>query len=451
MTSPRATAPALGAAPALHLPPQQRHWLSNGLEVIVVEQRVLPVLDVRFFARGGAAAHGPDRGGLAWLTAELLDQGTRTRTASQVADQAELLGASLQSRASWDTIAAGLHVLSPRMMPALELLADIITSPVFPDAELERKRDERLAAILQEMDDPRALASMAFTAAVYGSEHPYGVPVAGTRQSVQALERSAVLDFHARTMTPGRSFLVLAGDVDTGSVLPALEQMFGGWTGDAGARSAALSAPRQETGIQVVDRPGAPQSELRIGLPGPPRSTGDHFALLVANTVLGGSFTSRLNIRLRQEKGYTYGAGSSFSFRTGGGPFVASTAVHTAATADAVDTIHAEIARLAARPVPAAELDRAQNYIVLGLPRTFETTADLAEHVAEVALHGLGDEYYDHFADRVRAVTADEVLDVAARWLRPDELTTMIAGDAAVISRDLEALGRGAVHVRTNG
>lgn len=451
MINVRTVAPTLGPPPELRLPPRQRFRLRNGLEVILVEQRELPVVDARFFARGGAAAHGADEAGLAWLTAELLDQGTRTRSATQIADAAELLGASLQTRASWDAIAAGLHVLTARVEPALALLADVITAPTFPAAELERKREERLAAILQELDDPRALASLNFTAAVYGAEHPYGVPVAGTRTSMESLTRDDVSDFCRRTMSPAHSFLVLAGDIEADNVLVLLERLFGGWDNAAGAAPATLPAPRQEKGVHIVDRPGAPQSELRIGVPGPPRSTPDHFPLLVANTVLGGSFTSRLNIRLREEKAYTYGAGSSFAFRAAGGPFVASTAVATGDTADAVATVFAEIQRLSREPVPAAELERAQNYLVLGLPRTFETTADIAEHVAEVALHGLGDDYYDRYAARVRAVTAEQVQRVAVQWLRAGELTTVIAGDAAAIRSDLDGLGTGDVHVRKPG
>lgn len=449
MTHPRAAAPPLGAPPELHLPPQHRHRLRNGLEVIIVPRRELPVVDVRFFARGGASAHEPQQAGLAWLTAELLDQGTSTRSATQIADEAELLGASLQTRAGWDGIAAGLHVLTPRLEPALSLLADIIAAPAFPEAELDRKRAERLAAIMQELDEPRALASIAFADAVYGAEHPYGVPVGGTRASMASLSRDDVVAFRTRTMMPAGAFLVMVGDVEAAAGLDLLERLFGGWHAPGATPVRSLPAPRQARGIHVVDRPGAPQSELRLGMPGPPRLTTDHFPLLVANTVLGGSFTSRLNIRLRQEKAYTYGAGSHFAFRVGGGPFAASTAVDTAATADAVATMLEEVRRLSAEPVPAGELERARSYIVLGLPRTFETTADIAEHVAEVALHGLDADYYDRYAERVRAVTAEDVMEASARWLRADDLTTVIVGDAAAIGTDLEALG--AVHVRKAG
>jgi predicted Zn-dependent peptidase len=186
-------------------------------------------------------------------------------------------------------------------------------------------------------------------------------------------------------------------------------------------------------------------------MPGPRRDTADFFPLLVANTVLGGAFTSRLNMRLREEKAYTYGAASSFALRAGGGPFLASTAVATAATADATAVICTEIARMTEEPVPPAELERAKNSIVLGLPRTFETTGNIAEHVSEVSLYGLGSDYYDTYAANVAAVSAADVQAASARWLKVDRLTIAIAGDTAVIRGEMESLNMGAVHVEESG
>lgn len=448
----RAHPPVLPPPPVPQLPPVEQHRLANGLEVVLVERRELPVVDVRLIVRGGAAGDAPEHAGRAHMLGDLLDQGTATRSAFDVADQAELLGASLETRASWDSFAAALHVLTPRLDAALELLADVTTRPTFPDEEVDRRRRERLAAILQERDEPRTLAMQAFNRHAYGPFHPYSVPLAGTAASVESLQRDDLTTLYRTRFSPANAFLVLVGDITGAAALPLLEQLFGGW---AAAPHAPLPTvemlPRTPMGIHVVDRPAAPQSELRVGLPGPPRDNEDFFPLLVANTVLGGSFTSRLNMRLREEKAYTYGAGSSFALRRGGGPFVASTAVATAATADAVEVTVAEIGRMAGEPVSAAELERAKNYIVLGLPRTFETTGDIAEHVVEVALHGLGTDYYDTYAERVRAVSAADVQAAAARWLRGDELTIALAGDAGSIREELESLKIGAVHVDENG
>ena len=446
--SARAQPPVLPAPPTPHLPPVARHRLSNGLEVHIVEWRELPVVDARLVIRGAAYGDPPARSGRAHMLGDLLDQGTTTRTAFDIADQAELLGASLETRATWDAFSAALHVLTPRIDAALELLADVVVNPTFPVEEIERRRVERLAEILQERDEARTLATQAFNRHAFGSVHPYSAPLAGTRASVECLQRQDLLELYDARFSPGNAFLVLVGDITADTALPLLERLFGGWSGAAAPALPAIdTAPPGRAAIHIVDRPAAPQSELRVGLPGPRRDTADYFPLLVANTILGGAFTSRLNMRLREEKAYTYGAGSSFALRAGGGPFLASTAVATAATADAIDVMVSEIARMSREPVPAAELERARNYIVLGLPRTFETTGDIAEHVTEVALHGLGAGYYDTYAANVRAVSAADVLEASARWLRRDELTIAIAGDAGAILEDLDSLEIGAVDV----
>ncbi|HEX2165891.1 MAG TPA: pitrilysin family protein, partial [Longimicrobiales bacterium] len=357
-----------------------------------------------------------------------------------------------ETRATWDAFSAALHVLTPRIEAALELVAEVVVNPVFPAEEIERRRCERLAAILQERDEPRTMATQAFNRHAYGHDHPYSAPLAGTRPSVEALQRDDLLHLYRERFSPSNAFLVLVGDVTAGAALPLLERLFGDWSSSPVKPLPGLGqVPETEPAVHIVNRPAAPQSELRVGLPGPRRDTDDYFPLLVANTVLGGAFTSCLNMRLREEKAYTYGAGSSFALRAGGGPFIASTAVATAATADAIDVMVTEIARMAQEHVPADELERAKNYIVLGLPRTFETTGDIAQHVSEIALHELGVDYYDTYAERVRGVSAADVQAASARWLRRDALTIAIAGDATAVRNDLESLNIGAVHVDENG
>jgi zinc protease len=471
----RAVRPALREPATPRLPPVQHHRLANGLEIIIVEQRDLPVVNVQLVTRVGGTHDGAALAGRAYLMARVLDHGTATRSATGIADEAEQLGASLHTRGSWDFCTVALHVLTPRLRPALELLADVALAPVFPPAELERKRDERLAAILHESSEPRALVSNAFLDVVYGAEHRFGTPIGGTAATVGRIGRDDVTDLYAAGFEPTSAFLVIVGDVTAREILPVVERLFGGWARAAAAAAPAGGAPpgihsvvpataaspsvggaataegltHPRRAIHVVHRPEATQSEVRVGLAGPARAMTDYFPLLVANTVLGGAFTSRLNMLLREEKAYTYGAGSSVALRAAGGPFAASTAVHTAATADTVDTIVREIDRLAAEPVPADELARAQSYIVLGMPRTFETTADIAEHVSQVALYGLGDDWFDRYAERVNAVTAADITAAAARWLPADALSVVIAGDADMIRTDLESLDLGAVHVRS--
>lgn len=446
--STRARPPRLPPPTAPTLPPVARHALANGLDLFIVPRHELPVVDVRLVLRGGATTDEPPHAGRSWMLGQLLDQGTASRAATDIADQAEHLGATLETRTTWDAVTASLHVLSPRFEPALELLADVVLDPTFPDDELERKRHERLAAILQENDEPRSLATHAFYRYAYPPDHPFAVPLAGTRSSIEALDRRDICRIHTERFSPAGAFLVIVGDVDPDRALPTVERLFGDWTRSRAAPPAVPGrVPDRPTRVHIVDRPGAPQSELRVGRPGPRRDSEDYFPLLVGNTVLGGAFTSRLNMRLREEKAYTYGAGSSFAFRAAGGPFLASTAVATAATADAVHVTVGEIGRLVEEPVEAGELERAVSYIVLGLPRTFETTGDIAEHVTEVALYGLGPDYYDRYVDEVRSVTAADVQVAMSRWLSVDGLTIAIAGDGDAVREELEALTMGVVHV----
>lgn len=442
----RSRIPRAGPPPQVTLPPVRRRTLSNGLTVLVVEKRDLPVVDVALVTRAGAHANTPDVAGRASLAADLLDDGTATRSALQIAEAADLLGASLHTQATWDETEAGLHVLSPRLGPAVELLVDVALRPAYAESEVERKRKERLAAIVQEQDEPRVVASHAFARAVYGSSHPFGAPIGGTGPSVRALTRDSLAEFHVARQRPGNAFLVALGDVDADELARALEPVLSDWT-DAPVPEYRPSAPQAntETAIHIVDRPGAPQSELRIGHSGPGRGTPDYFPLLVLNTIFGGAFTSRLNSRLREEKGFTYGAGSGFAFRRDGGPFIASSAVFTGVSAEAVGIVLHEMQRIREERVGTQELERARNYLALGLPRRMETTADILRIVSEQELHGLGDRYYDEYVERVRAVSADDVLRVAQQHFDPERATIVVAGDHASIAAPLESLGVGPV------
>lgn len=445
----RSVAPAPGPAPVLDLPPIQRFTLSNGLEVLLVEQHELPVVDIDVLVRTGAGADTGRVAGRATLAADLLDEGTETRSALEIAEAIDFLGAGLETRASWDATSASLHVLRPRLEPALEILADVVIHPAFPEQEVRRKKEERLTALLQQQDEPRILANNAFAEVLYGTEHPYGRPILGTPESIRALDRDALVDFYGTYFRPGNAAIVVVGDVTRDEIHSLLERHFGAWQ-PAPVPATEPPAPPAPgpTAITIVHKPGAAQSEIRVGQIGVARDTPDYFPLLVMNTVLGGSFSSRLNIRLREERAYTYGAGSSFDERRAPGPFVASTAVFTGVTDSAVVDLLREIRRIREEPVPADELARAKNYIALGLPRSFETTGDIADHIGEVVVYGLGDEYYDDYIERVQAVSAADVQRVAQRHLDPERMAIVIAGDRAEIEAKLEALGIGPVQVR---
>lgn len=440
----RQSPPRIRPPLALRLPDVHRHVLSNGLETLIVEKPGLPVVDVRVVLRTGARDDPRGLEGMTSFAAEMVDEGTSTRSAFDLADAFDYLGARLSIDASWDATTLALHVLRPRLDAALALLADVLANAAFPDDEIRRKRVELQAALLRDNDEPDVLATKAFNAAVYGESHRYALPLRGTRSSAARLERDALVAFHRDRYRPARggAFLLVAGAIESADVVAALERTIAAWQGDAlRVSQPAGEVPGLAAAIHVVDRPGAPQSEIRVGHAGPPRTTSDYFPLIVLNTMLGGSFTSRLNLRLREEKGYTYGARSVFAFRDGPGPFLAGAAVFTDATADAVADFLGEMRRMREEAVTADELDRARRYLAFGLPRRFETSEQLAAQLEDVVLYGLGDDFYERFAGHVAAVAVEDVRRAARRHLDPAGAQVVIVGDRSRIAPGLEQRG----------
>jgi predicted Zn-dependent peptidase len=325
-------------------------------------------------------------------------------------------------------------------------MADVAYRPDFPEAEVQRIRDERLTELNRARDEARVIAGNAFTSLLYGSNHPYGR--LATTESTRRIDRAALEAFHRSHYRPAGATLLLVGDVDE-SLHPVVEQAFGGWAGDAVPTVTLPDLPATAaTRIYLVDRPGAAQSEIRIGHPAVARDNPDFFPLQVLNTLLGGSFTSRLNQNLRETHGYTYGAGSSFAMRRGAGPFTASSAVVTAKTDSSVIEFFNELNLIRDQAVPVDELERAKQYIALGLPQSFETSAQVASRMAELSLYGLPMDYYNSYVQRVMAVTAADVQRVANEYIRPDRAVIVIVGDRATIEAGLRALPVGELEIR---
>jgi predicted Zn-dependent peptidase len=441
----RARPPRLGAPPAVRLPPAAERRLSNGLRLVVVEHHELPLADFALVVPAGSEADPAGREGLATLTAALLDEGTATRTALQVADQASFLGVTLGTGAGWDASQVVLHAPVAQLDSALALMADVVTRPSLPVREFERLRRERLTGLLQLRDQAPAVADRAFARQVFGAAHPYGRPAGGTEASTRALTRADVQRFYATHWRPNHATLVVVGDVRPDDVAARLERAFAGWRPAAVPAPVAPAAPpARATAVYLVDKPGAPQSSVRIGLPGVARTTPDYFPLLVLNTVLGGSFTSRLNQNLREVRGYTYGAGSRFQTRRAAGPFVASAEVTGAKTDSALVEFMKEL-RAIADTVPAAELERAKQYLVLQLPGDFETTGDIAGQLIPVVTYGLPLDYYNTYAARVAAVTQADVQRVARQYLDPRRLAVVVVGDRRSVEAGVRALNLGPV------
>jgi zinc protease len=430
----------------LTLPEIHDDTLANGLRVVLVERPSLPLVSLELQLRGGASAHGTDQAGLAAFVADMLDEGTEGRTALDVAQEVEQLGATLNSSAGYDASWLHLGVLRSRLEPALELLADLVLRPVFPEDELERVRLERLARVVQRSDLPAAVADDAFAATLYGPDHPYGASLLGTAETLGVLTRDDLVGYHRARYAPGQATLIVAGDVSRDDLHGLLAVAFQGWEGQGEAIPPATPPPTSDPpGRQVllVDMPGASQSELRIGTVGVSRSTERFHTLVVANTVLGGSFTSRLNTKLREEKGYTYGAGSVFDMRRGAGPFEASTAVESSATDSAVVDILEEIGRLSREPVPQDELARARNYLALRLPQRFESADDVVRALSALASYDVPFDFYEAYVEEVLAVDAASILEAARAALDVDDMHVVVVGDRAAVEEPLRALGLG--------
>lgn len=444
------TAPVPGPAPAVRVPQPERRTLPNGLTVLYVRQAELPAVHATLVTRGGQTDDPAELPGLAGFTANMLDEGAGGKSALELSEALELLGASLNTGSGWDAAQANLYVTRSRLAEALGLMADVVARPDFPAGEVNRLREQTITEINRSRDAPGVVADRAFSSLVFGARHPYG-RLASTA-AVRRFDREALRSFHRAFYRPGSTTLVLVGDVDAATVHPMVERAFGGWQGGEAPAFPALNAPAGAARrVFLIDKQGAAQSEIRIGHPGVARSHPDYFPLLVLNTVLGGSFTSRLNSNLREAHGYSYGAGSSFATRRGAGPFTAGAAVVTAKTDSALIEFFRELDRIRAEPVSQDELDRAKKYVALGLPRNLETTSALAGSLADLAVHGLDASFYDSYVQRVMAVTAEDLRRVASQYVRPGEAVVVVVGDLKAIEPGVRALGLGPVEVRQVG
>ena len=446
-TPDRSAPPALGPPPSLSLPPVERFELPNGLQVIIMEKHGIPIAQVDLVIRAGSADDPSGMFGLAAMTADMLDEGAGDLDALQLADAIDFLGADLSVGSGVHTTQVSLFTPTSQLEPALALMADVVLRPTFPEAELERLRTERLTELLQARDEPRAIAGVQFDFTLFGEEHPYGAFADET--NLRALSRADLVSFHAERFVPENAAVIVVGDVDANAMKADLEAAFGDWERGSAAVTSVETAP-QVSGrtIYVVDKPGAAQSEIRIGRIGVSRLTEDYFAIVVMNTILGGSFTSRLNSNLREDKGYTYGAGSGFGMRPAPGPFVASAAVQTEVTDKALVEFMNELNAIRDQ-VSEEELERARNYVALRYPGRFQTVDGIASELGEAYVYELPDDYFNDYVDNVLAVTMDDVYRVAREYVDPDNIAIIIVGDREAIEPGLRALALGDIELLT--
>jgi zinc protease len=338
--------------------------------------------------------------------------------------------------------------LSKNFAATLDLLADVALRPSFPADEIERQRAARVAQLVQQRDNPGQVATQVASAALYGSRHPYGYTEIGTEASVKGMSRQDMAEFWSRNFVPNNAALIVAGDISMAELRSLAEKSFAAWQRGAPVRPALRDPETTAARVVIVDKPGSPQTELRVAWIGPARSTPDFLPLQVMNNELGGLFSSRINMNLRERHGYSYGARSFFAFRRNGGPFTIGAGVRTDATAPAVSEIFKEVEGIIAQPVTAEQLRKAKDALANSIPAAFETSQNAVNSFSNIFIYDLGLDYYTRYAQRVNAVTAAQALDAARKYVLPDRLVVIAVGDRAVIEADLRKLNLGAVEVR---
>ncbi|MEX2117723.1 MAG: pitrilysin family protein [Bacteroidota bacterium] len=445
----RTSPPSLGNPGTLSLPAIQKFKLSNGLPVVLMEKRGVPVVQINVLVKTGSAMEPTDKSGVASMTAAMLDEGAGTHSALELADAIDFLGARITTSSGQHTSAIALHTPVSKLDAALALMGDIAIRPTFPAEELDRLRKERMTTLVQWHDQPGTIASVAFSQTLYGSRHPYGVPSIGNEQSLRAMKATDLKRFHEANYNPNNVTLIVVGDVRKSDILKKLESVFGVWKGrTTGSVNWPDAAQVERRIIYLIDKPDAAQSEIRIGRIGVSRMTEDYFPLVVMNTILGGSFTSRLNQNLRETHGYSYGAGSFFDMRPLPGPFMAYSAVQTNVTDSALAEFFKEFRNMQ-KSLPDEEFEKAKNYIALGYPDNFESVSQIAGMLAEMITFNLPDNYFNTYVNKVLAVKKADVERVAREYVLQDKMAVIVVGDRAVIEKGIRGLNLGTVQVRS--
>jgi zinc protease len=440
----RSKPPKLGPPPTLRLPPIQHFRLSNGMPVLLLEKHRVPLVQINLLIKVGSTADRSGKSGLASITASMLTEGAGSRNALQLADAIDFLGARLEASAGEHTTVVTLHTPLNKLDSALALLADVSLRPRFSSEELDRMRKERLTTLIQWHDEPQAIASVLFYKTLYGN-HPYGLPSIGNEQSLRSFTSEDLRQFHKTYFHSNTATLIVVGDVTMQSIQQRLENAFGEWASGESASPHLPGIGQIETReVYLVNKPDAPQSEIRIGRIGAPRMTDDYYPLLVMNTILGGSFTSRLNQNLREQHGYTYGAWSTFDFLPLPGPFVAGAAVQTVVTDKALAEFMKELNGIL-QPVSDDDLSRAKNYLALRYPENFQSVAQIAGRLSELVIYDLPDDYFNNYVPHILAVTKEDVHRVAKKYIDPEKMAIVIAGDQKQIESGIKALNLGPI------
>ena len=428
------------------LPPVQKGELSNGLPFRLVEKHSNPQVVVSIVIQSGASMDTRGKSGTAALTAELLDAGTGARDALEISESVEFIGASLSFRTGADATFGTLLTLNRHMEEGIALFADVIVNPSFPIREFERLKAQTLTTLVEQKDRAASVASNAFMRVIYGEEHPYGKDPSGSEMSVSGLTRDDICGFYGDHYGPANATLIVVGDTTPADILPLLERELGRWKGGPHRAAAPIpSAPAAPGRVYLIDRPGAPQSEIRIGSPALARTSPDYFPAAVMNRVLGGQFSSRINMNLREKRGLTYGARSSFIFLKQPGPFMVAGGFTASRTGEAAEQLLLEIGAMHREGITDEELEFSRKGLRGGFALSFETPYQVAGALQGIVLYGLPDDYYERYIQNLDSVSSEDVVRVARSTLDPRTMAIVVVADAAGTRGGLESLGRGEV------
>lgn len=445
----RSKVPEPGPPPGTRFPDFERTTLSNGLTVVLAERRAVPVVNFRLLVDAGYAADQHGRPGTASLAMAMLDEGTKRRSALQISEELALLGASLSTGSNLDVSTVSLSALRDHLDASLDIFADVILNPSFPEDELERLRKQRLAQIQQEKVQPIGMALRVLPRLIYGEGHAYGNPLtgSGTEASVSRITRDDLVRFHRAWFKPDHSTLVVVGATTMAELKPKLERLFREWApGDVPQKNLARVEHKSGSAVYLVDRPGAIQSVILAGHVAPPKRNPDEIAIETMNTILGGDFTARINMNLREDKHWSYGAGSLFWDARGQRPFIVYAPVQTDRTKESLQELVKELTGiLGVRPPTEDELDRAKKSRTLTLPGSWETNNAVLGSLAELVQYGLEDDYFDTYAERVRALGLREIRGVAEKTIHPDRIVWVVVGDREKIEAGIRELNLGPI------
>jgi zinc protease len=444
----RSSQPAAMAEPSFTPPAIHRDRLANGLELLVVEDHSLPIVQANLVIKSGWAADPEGRPGTGSLTAELLDEGTTSRSALEIAGEAKRLAAALATNSFFDGSGINLNVLKRNLAPAMELMADVALNPTFPEEELERQRRIYLGRIQQEAKQPQATAVKSFLRLLY-DDHPYGQPFtgSGTSASIRAITRQDLESYYRTHYLPNNAALAMVGDITPAEARRVAEKAFGGWPrGKVSAAAAPAAEPLSGTSVYVIDRPGAAQSVIVAGNVAVRRSDPDYVAFEVMNNAFGGKFSSRINLNLREDKGYSYGARAIFIPTRADGPYLIFAPVQTPSTKESVVEIREELRELLrSRPITGEELAEAQGNLIKGFPQRFETVGGIAVQLSEIIRYGLPDDEWARRLGSIQNITAEEATQAGRDRLDADDLLVVVVGDREKIEPGLLELGLGEV------